>query len=35
LCAMCGTNLNRGTCECKREFEDPRFAALKELRRNN
>ena len=35
LCSMCGTNLNRGTCECKREFEDPRFAALKELRRNN
>jgi uncharacterized protein len=31
LCAVCGTNLNRGTCSCKREWEDPRFAALKAL----
>ena len=28
----CGTNLNRGTCDCKREWEDPRLAALKEFR---
>jgi len=35
LCPMCGTNLNRGTCDCKRDWEDPRLAALKELRRNN
>jgi len=32
LCAICGTNLNRGTCDCKREWEDPRLAALRELR---
>jgi DUF177 domain-containing protein len=35
LCSMCGTNLNKGTCDCKREFEDPRFAALKEFRTKN
>ena len=32
LCPVCGTNLNRGTCSCKRDWEDPRFAALKKLR---
>jgi uncharacterized protein len=32
LCAVCGTNLNRGTCTCKPEWEDPRFAALKNLK---
>jgi uncharacterized protein len=32
LCPMCGTNLNRGTCDCKREWKDPRLSALKELR---
>ena len=32
LCAICGTNLNRGTCECKQESLDPRLAALKQLR---
>jgi uncharacterized protein len=32
LCPSCGTNLNRGSCDCKREWEDPRFAALKNLR---
>jgi DUF177 domain-containing protein len=32
LCPVCGTNLNREKCDCKREVEDPRFAALKELR---
>jgi uncharacterized protein len=32
LCAMCGANLNRGTCGCKREWEDPRLAVLKKLR---
>jgi uncharacterized protein len=35
LCSMCGTNLNRAACDCKREFDDPRFAALKEFRRTN
>ena len=28
----CGTNLNRETCDCNREWEDPRLAALKTLR---
>jgi uncharacterized protein len=33
LCPVCGTNLNRGTCTCRREWDDPRFAALKSLKR--
>jgi DUF177 domain-containing protein len=32
LCPVCGTNLNKSTCDCKREWEDPRFAALKKLK---
>ena len=32
LCAVCGTNLNRETCECNREWEDPRMAALKNVK---
>ena len=32
LCAACGTNLNRGTCDCKRDWDDPRLAALKQFR---
>jgi uncharacterized protein len=32
LCPVCGTNLNRDTCQCRRDWEDPRFAALKALR---
>jgi uncharacterized protein len=35
LCPQCGTNLNRGTCDCKPDWEDPRFAALKEIRPKN
>jgi Predicted metal-binding, possibly nucleic acid-binding protein len=35
LCPTCGTNLNRAACDCKTEFEDPRFAALRELRSKN
>src|SRR5258708_6203242 len=31
LCPACGTNLNRGACACKHEWEDPRLAALKKL----
>jgi uncharacterized protein len=31
LCVVCGTNLNRGACDCKPGWEDPRFAALKNL----
>jgi len=32
LCPECGTNLNRGTCDCRREWDDPRFAALRALK---
>jgi uncharacterized protein len=32
LCPVCGTNLNRGACECSRSWEDPRLAALKQFR---
>ena len=35
LCPICGTNLNRGTCDCKPVWEDPRLAALRELRTKN
>jgi uncharacterized protein len=31
LCPECGTNLNRGTCDCAPRWEDPRLAALKGL----
>ncbi|MEO7274300.1 MAG: DUF177 domain-containing protein [Vicinamibacterales bacterium] len=31
LCPECGTNLNRGSCECAPRWEDPRLAALKSL----
>jgi uncharacterized protein len=34
LCSMCGTNLNRGTCQCTRKWEDPRLAALRALKRD-
>ena len=33
LCPVCGTNLSRGSCDCKRTWEDPRFAALREIRK--
>ncbi len=32
LCPECGINLNRGTCTCTRDWEDPRLAALKKLK---
>ena len=35
LCPVCGTNLNRETCDCKREWEDPRLAVLKTLKRES
>jgi uncharacterized protein len=35
LCVVCGTNLNTGSCDCKREWEDPRLAALKALQTQN
>jgi uncharacterized protein len=35
LCPACGTNLNRATCECRTEWEDPRFAALREIQKGH
>jgi uncharacterized protein len=35
LCAACGTNLNREVCACTSGWEDPRLAALRELRDRN
>jgi len=32
LCAHCGKNLNEGACGCSSELEDPRWAALKDIR---
>lgn len=32
LCPMCGTNLNRGTCDCAPAWEDPRLAALRNVK---
>jgi uncharacterized protein len=32
LCPVCGTNLNRGLCGCRRDWDDPRFAALRALK---
>jgi uncharacterized protein len=35
LCPTCGANLNRETCDCRHEWEDPRLAALKSLRKES
>jgi uncharacterized protein len=32
LCPVCGANLNRGRCDCKRDWDDPRLAVLKTLK---
>ncbi|MFZ0731300.1 MAG: DUF177 domain-containing protein [Candidatus Sulfotelmatobacter sp.] len=32
LCPQCGKNLNQEQCSCSMEIEDPRWAALKEVR---
>ncbi len=32
LCPHCGKNLNDGQCGCAEQVEDPRWAALKEIR---
>jgi len=32
LCPHCGKNLNEGPCSCAVELEEPRWAALKEIR---
>jgi uncharacterized protein len=31
LCVVCGTNRNRETCSCTRDWEDPRLRPLKAL----
>jgi uncharacterized protein len=35
LCPTCGTNWNKGACDCTNQWEDPRLAALKALRRES
>jgi DUF177 domain-containing protein len=32
LCPLCGKNLNHEQCSCSTEVEDPRWAALKDVR---
>ena len=32
LCPHCGKNLNEGACSCADDVEDPRWAALKDIR---
>ena len=32
LCPLCGKNLNESQCSCAAHMEDPRWAALKEIR---
>ncbi len=32
LCPICGTNLNKATCNCSKERFDPRWEALKRLK---
>jgi uncharacterized protein len=33
LCPHCGKNLNEGPCSCAEPLEDPRWAALKDIRK--
>ena len=35
LCPECGTNRNRATCACDHQWQDPRLAALKALKRES
>jgi uncharacterized protein len=35
LCSTCGTNLNRGMCGCDSQWEDPRLAALRALKKES
>jgi uncharacterized protein len=32
FCPRCGANLNRSACDCRPGWEDPRFAALRDLK---
>lgn len=33
LCDQCGTNLNEGKCQCRRDHLDPRLAVLAEIKK--
>jgi len=35
LCPTCGTNWNKGACQCTNTWDDPRLAALKSLKRES
>ena len=35
LCPQCGQNWNEGPCDCQAENSDPRWAALKKLKRGS
>lgn len=35
ICRVCGTNLNRGSCECDTFVPDPRMAAINEIFQNS
>ena len=35
LCPQCGQNLNTGTCDCAPQWDDPRLAVLKQLKRES
>ena len=35
LCSSCGANLNRTACGCETRWEDPRFAALRALKKES
>ncbi|MDP2268694.1 MAG: DUF177 domain-containing protein [Deltaproteobacteria bacterium] len=32
LCPQCGTNLNMGGCDCRKDFIDPRWTVLKKFK---
>jgi len=32
ICSSCGTDLNAGPCECKKQEVDPRLAPLQKLK---
>lgn len=35
LCPQCGTNLNKGECDCNTEYIDPRWQALADILKNS
>jgi uncharacterized protein len=35
LCPTCGTNWNKGACDCTNQWEDPRLAALRTLHKES